>query len=613
MAAPNDSLNRLKLLLCNSFKAGLGVDLRSLALLRIGLAILILVDLAVRCSDLRAHYTDFGVLPRSVVIDQWLDPWQWSIHLLSGLAIVQLALLVVAALAAVALLVGYKTRWATILSWILLVSLHHRNPLVLNSGDVEFRLILFWCTFLPLGARYSLDRVFNTHNPHSDDRFFSGGTIALTFQVCLVYWCAWAFKTDPIWTTDGTAAYYALSIDQFVTPIGHLFYQFPGLMNAASFITLWIEGLGPFLLFIPYKNSFFRTVCVFLFISLHMGFHLGLYLGIFPFVSAIAWLAFLPGQVWDNLSVKFTKFQQSIQVYYVREHELLIRFLQVFLVLPWIKTIELAYSSQINAKCLEAVSTNLQQNQNVSSNIYGVDAQEKSYVNKELYLLLCNCSPLRRYVKLLLVKFNLISFVENYLSSFYSSHFQTRQLPSASIVRTTPWGNVWNINQLKPPFAIFFLVCILLWNFAGLPDRKFQFPEVLTPVIFSFELSQKWDMFAPFPLTEDGWYVIPAQLHNGQEIDLFQGGQPVTWHKPQWVARTYKNQRWRKYMMNLWEARHEQYRLYYGRYLCRSWNNYHSQAEQVETFRIIFMLEKTLPDYKTSGIEAVEIWNHNCF
>ena len=38
-----------------------GLDLRSLALLRVGLALIILSDLWFRCGDLLAHYSDRGV------------------------------------------------------------------------------------------------------------------------------------------------------------------------------------------------------------------------------------------------------------------------------------------------------------------------------------------------------------------------------------------------------------------------------------------------------------------------------------------------------------------------------------------------------------------------
>ena len=41
-----------------------GIDLRSLALLRVGLALLVIIDLVQRSFDLKAHYTDLGILPR---------------------------------------------------------------------------------------------------------------------------------------------------------------------------------------------------------------------------------------------------------------------------------------------------------------------------------------------------------------------------------------------------------------------------------------------------------------------------------------------------------------------------------------------------------------------
>src|SRR5215217_7632278 len=43
-----------------------GADLRSLATFRIVLALLVLSDLANRATDLFAHYTDAGIMPRTV-------------------------------------------------------------------------------------------------------------------------------------------------------------------------------------------------------------------------------------------------------------------------------------------------------------------------------------------------------------------------------------------------------------------------------------------------------------------------------------------------------------------------------------------------------------------
>jgi hypothetical protein len=58
-----------------------GLDLRSLALFRICLGALIVGDLIRRARDLRAFYTDFGVLPRAVLLEQFAGRWVISVHL----------------------------------------------------------------------------------------------------------------------------------------------------------------------------------------------------------------------------------------------------------------------------------------------------------------------------------------------------------------------------------------------------------------------------------------------------------------------------------------------------------------------------------------------------
>jgi hypothetical protein len=80
-------------------------DVRSLAALRIVLAVIVLVDLAGRARNLLAHYTDDGVLPRHILLDEAgiLRP---SLNWIGGTTVVQALLFGITALAAVALLVG---------------------------------------------------------------------------------------------------------------------------------------------------------------------------------------------------------------------------------------------------------------------------------------------------------------------------------------------------------------------------------------------------------------------------------------------------------------------------------------------------------------------------
>src|SRR5688500_18937574 len=110
------------------------VDVRSLAALRIVLALTVLVDLGMRASSLRVHYSDEGVLPRQVLLEH-LDPWLMSVALSNGTPFFQGLLFIMAAAAAVGLLLGYRTRLMTLIVWLLVLSIHWRNPFVGYSAD----------------------------------------------------------------------------------------------------------------------------------------------------------------------------------------------------------------------------------------------------------------------------------------------------------------------------------------------------------------------------------------------------------------------------------------------------------------------------------------------
>lgn len=137
--------------------ASLRLDLRSLAVVRISLGGLLLGDILLRWTHAQAHYGERGVLPRtSLLAGVWDPSWfslattlpgSFGLHLMFALL----------TLIALALLVGWQTRWSSFLAWLGVLSLHNRNPLILDLGDDYFRLALFWGLILPWGAACSLD------------------------------------------------------------------------------------------------------------------------------------------------------------------------------------------------------------------------------------------------------------------------------------------------------------------------------------------------------------------------------------------------------------------------------------------------------------------------
>ena len=290
----------------------LSIDTRSLALLRISLAGLVLVDLFQRSGDLWAHYSDFGVLPTwATKYILAYQPLHWSVHLLtpdlywlSGTWLWQAFLFIIAGAAAGCMLFGYRTRWATLITWALLASLHTRHPLVLNGGDHLLRMLIFWSMFLPLGEQFSMDRKRTKQKDHPR-LTFSAATVAIMAQLCLMYWVSAATKTDPQWTESGWALYYALQIDQISTGFAKWLLQFPNLLQWMTIGTLWLEWLGPLLAFFPLHTSRIRLVIISLFIGLHVGIALCMHLGLFPWICIAGWLIFLPPAFWDWLAEKY--------------------------------------------------------------------------------------------------------------------------------------------------------------------------------------------------------------------------------------------------------------------------------------------------------------------
>ena len=73
----------------------LGIDYRSLALLRVVLAFVVIIDLCMRANDLTAHYTDSGVLQRFDHVTAISSKFFISFHLANGTETFQIILFII--------------------------------------------------------------------------------------------------------------------------------------------------------------------------------------------------------------------------------------------------------------------------------------------------------------------------------------------------------------------------------------------------------------------------------------------------------------------------------------------------------------------------------------
>ncbi|MFB6311184.1 MAG: HTTM domain-containing protein [Salinirussus sp.] len=483
--------------LVSAARRRLHIDTRALAALRIALGMLVVADLVLRARSLTAFYTDRGVLPREAFLG-FADPLHPSLHFATGEAWMQGILFLVAAVLGLALLIGYRTTIATVGSWILLVSLQNRMPMVLNSGDVLLRVLLFWAIFLPLGARWSVDAV---QDGQRRDTILSIAGVGLLLQAVLVYLVNAVFKLQgDIWLA-GDALGYVFGLGQFTVLLGDLLAPYAWALWPIDYLWLTLLAGSWLLLVLPGRA---RTVLVGVFAAGHLGMAVTMQLGLFPFISIASLLPFLPSSAWDRLE-----------------------------------------------KRAERMTTN---------------------------------KPLER------------------LAGW---------LPTISV-----GGGAPKVNQVRSVVVtivpLVFIVLVVLWNiqYLGLEQVAGQdvAPDVAEDVLHLTRMDQYWNMFAPDPLSVDGWLVAPGVLANGSRVDAFHGGS-VEWDRPPDVSATFPSARWRKYITRLWRYG-SPHRDLFASYLCDRWNRRHDV--RLRNVTAVYVEQPVRADGTHGSTTRVELAQMDC-
>ena len=474
------------------------LDARALAWMRVCLGFVVLADWLIRLSSLTAHYTNAGVMPTSAIFDRQWKQGFYSFFILSDALWWQYFLFFVAIVFTVFFILGYFTRFSNFVVWTLLCSIHARNPFILQGGDELLRIALFWSLFLPLGKKYSVDskqlieeeRTFNV---------FSAGSIGFMILVFSVYFFSAILKTSTEWRGEGTAIYYALSLDQMVLPLGKVLLQFPLLCKVLTHFVFWTEVLAPCLFFIPFKNNLFRTTGVILLIAMHIGIGMTLFVGLFFLIGISTLIGMLPSSAVDKLLVKIPVGLRNVRI------------LSFFAkILPSVSSLR-----SVCAKSMKA------------------------------------------------------------LTNFYTETILT--------------------------FALIFVICVcIIWNLGNIPGMGLTVSGPFRKMVYFLRIDQNWGMFSPGVFKDDGWFVLEGTLADKKRIDIYKGGSVSSAKKPDKILKYIKDDRWRKYEENYIMIDNTYIRSYYCRYLINKWNEEHADSK-IDSLQIIYMKERTLPDYKVSA------------
>src|SRR6476620_7685871 len=198
-------------------------DPRVPALIRIGYACLVLVNLTSLYPYLDMWFGDAGVLPRQL---GYTAGYQWSVLTwLPGDAAMLRICFWIFTLQTVCLLLGFASRFSAVSVFVWLVSFQHRNQLILDGEDKVLRLMGFFLIFMPLAEVWSVDAWLSGRRATDGaGRYVSQASswalrMLQIFMVLVMFATAVWKATGETWR-DGTALYYVARVDD-------LFGRFP--------------------------------------------------------------------------------------------------------------------------------------------------------------------------------------------------------------------------------------------------------------------------------------------------------------------------------------------------------------------------------------------------
>ncbi len=612
-----------------------GCDLRSLAAFRIALGVCVIWDLIFRFPTITEMYSDRGFFTRDasfeyqqlVFGDGWQN-WSWSFYWLWGSPGFQVALFVVAAVFALMLAAGYRTRIVTIASWALLCSLHVRNPLVISSGDFLLKMMLFWSMFLPLGKVWSLDawlgrKPAGEHpaensgsqsdaemtdvaaveaneetepraeivppvdaeldsvllksagelNSDPDKRYVSVATGCLIVQLFLMYFFCGVAKWNQTWWY-GEAMQYVLHLDIFVTDFGKSLLEFPQLLKLTSLATVLAEAFLIWTIFSPAYTDWYRCLNLIVFWCFHLGIALAMSIGMFPVICIIAWLPLIPGSWWARLG-SLIPGKLRFRRWGLKPLNLMRFSLKRF-------SLKRFSLKRFNPKRFNPKRFN-----------------PKRFNPKRFSL---------KRLNLRLLKLKRLGF------GFFRDK---REMPDVEPVIESDITQNEFVNAhsgrlesylSKPTQVIcgFVLAYCVLWNFANIKQSGLN--KVLSPDLFKpgrmLNLDQHFQMFG-HPPTTNPWFVYEATLADGTKVDLYTC-ESINRDRPDSVLKAMPDFHWRRLHRNLVNDR-QTLREPLGEYFIRRWNEAHESEQHVARFRLICYEEPIGPEFNINNRHS-KIW-----
>lgn len=281
----------------------------TMAVFRIIIGSLCFINLAMIGVYFDSWFSEKGYVPIRAA-ERWSGDLV-RLNLLDGVtdsritAAVYIATMVAALLTAL----GLFTRVSSILLYILLTTLHHRNPLILHGGDTALRCACLYVAIAPSGAAVSLDRLLALRKQ-------PGLLVPLVslwpqrlvqIQVAIVYFTTVWHKWFGAWWKEGIATWFPANLREFDRfPVPEFIDRQP-FLAITTYGTLLVElSLATLVFYRPFRKWVLLGG-----ILLHGGIEYRMNIPLFAFLMCSLYVAFYEGEEvaawWDRLKARFNR------------------------------------------------------------------------------------------------------------------------------------------------------------------------------------------------------------------------------------------------------------------------------------------------------------------
>lgn len=568
--------------LWSRLKAILAVDLRSLALFRVTLAILLLLDLLRRMANLTAFYTDTGLFPRDQ-LGGTDGLWRISLHAANGQYLFELVLFSIALVAGAALLIGWRTRLATLISWVLYVSMLNRAPPLVDAGEMLLAALLFWSIFLPLHVFWSVDAAQSDDDMSaSGDSLVSWGTAALLLQAVVAFG----------FVTKMTPFDLVMSRHDYLTAAGMWLQSRRDVVWGIGQVIVPVGLSAAICLFMPFRAI--RRIAVAGLALIQVGALMVITQSLLPWAGLVALIPFVDSGIWSVLSRLFLK-PTPIWLYYDRQRPISLstqRLLRTFLILPAAE-LRAAQDERRTEALLRA-----------NQSWIVIDHDQRAYLRWEALVVLFRRSPIFSPLGSLLFRLPLATAGD----AAYRLIYRYGGAANRAASRTRSLADV-NGNHLIVPIC---LTVMLAWNLCANGVLPSAWTRILRPPARLLRLDQQWNEAVPSKTSGgNGWFVVPGVLSNQKTVDLLRPNRPLDFSIPPLLSERQGDLDWHHYLDLLRKPNATKSRARYARYLCRHWNRGPGRGARLLSMELVFLLEPA-PPIGTGTVEQHILWQQQC-